>query len=104
MYPILARQRIRDMVPMATKRLGELAEQNANLEVSRKVVERVLDTSKVLESEPKVQINIFNNMSTDELKHLVTDNRELPGTFTDAEVVSDVDTSVTDDASTDSDA
>jgi predicted XRE-type DNA-binding protein len=56
-YPILAKRRMRNMVPKAMKRFEELMEQTENLEVSRKVTERALQESKVLDS-PEINVNL----------------------------------------------
>lgn len=65
--PGLARRKIKSMVPLAVQRQQELMEQNVNLEVSRKVSASVLESQKVLESTPSVQVNVYQNMKTDDL-------------------------------------
>lgn len=85
-YPLLARQKIRSMVPKAVKRFGELMEQTENLEVSRKVTERVLETEKVLENAPSVQVNVFQTMQETELKQILEGKTIRPDAI-DAELV-----------------
>ncbi len=86
-FPLLAKRRIKSMVPKAVERLGELMSQTENLEVSRKVVERVLDTEKVLESQPTTQINVFASLSTQDLARKLEEIREAPSNIVDSEVV-----------------
>jgi hypothetical protein len=85
-YPILARQRLRNMVPQAVRRMGELMTQTENLEVSRKVTERVLDTEKVLENQPQIQVNVFQSLPESELKQLV-DTQRIKDSAIDGEII-----------------
>lgn len=90
-YPILARYAIRGMVPQAVGKYRKLMEQTDNLEVSRKVTERVLESSKTLDVDPKVQVNVFNTMSNNDLKEYLQRNNEhvntSEGPVIDAEVI-----------------
>jgi hypothetical protein len=90
-FPVLAHKRISGMMPKAVKKYEQLMDQTQNLEVSRKVTERVLESSKVLDSDPKVQVNIFQNMSnTDLKKYLQRDTTQMDtseGPVIDAEIV-----------------
>jgi hypothetical protein len=54
-YPLLAKRRMKSMVPKAMKRFDELMNQKDNPEVARKVSERVLLEQKVLAND---EINI----------------------------------------------
>jgi hypothetical protein len=65
--PGLARRKLKSMVPEAIERQRELMRQNDNLEVSRKVSASVLESQKVLESTPSVQVNVYQTMKTDDL-------------------------------------
>jgi DNA-binding CsgD family transcriptional regulator len=85
--PGLARRELKAYVPQAIRRFKELGEQNENLEVSRKVVERALDTAKVLESEPKIQINVFQNMKNDELARIVDQSKPTIQDIVDVDLV-----------------
>ncbi len=87
LFPVLARKKLKSMVPMAIKRLGQLANQDRNLEVSRKVTERVLDSEKVLEVQEIKIKNTFEVMPTDELTRIVKQNGDIANNAVDTELV-----------------
>jgi predicted XRE-type DNA-binding protein len=86
-FPVFAKRRLKAMVPMAVEKLGQLMNQKENLEVSRKVVERVLDTEKVLENHPTTQINVFQTMSSDDLMRKVEQITVAHGEVVDTDIV-----------------
>ena len=88
-FPLLARRKIKSLVPKAIKRFGQLMEQNENMEVSRKVSERVLDTEKVLEPETIKVINAVESLTNDELLARIKKSQELGMNVVDAEIVKD---------------
>ena len=89
-FPVLARRKLGSMVPKAMRRFGQLMEQNDNLEVSRKVVQGVLESKKVLDPEPKTQINIYQQMPVEELKRMVDDSKVIDIPLSDVEMVTDL--------------
>lgn len=56
-YPLMARRRIKSLIPKATKRFEELMDQKDNLKVSYDVVTRVLSNEKVLDGE-EINVNL----------------------------------------------
>ena len=85
--PLIARQRIAGMVPKASKRLTELMEQNVNLEVSRKVTERVLTEKKVLDVPETKVVAEITLKTVDELRKMVQEAASVPQTVIEAELV-----------------
>lgn len=89
LFPILARRRIKGMMPQAVRRYQELMNQDVNLEVSRKVSESVLRESKVLES-PDVTIrNTIELLPNEKLLEIIGKVKDVSGAVIDAEIVSD---------------
>jgi DNA-binding transcriptional regulator LsrR (DeoR family) len=89
-FPILARRRLKSLVPKAMDRMERLLEQTDNLEVSRKVTESVLNHSKVLETQPTVTVNVISSMPTSELARLLEQKPVIPSNVVDAELVDDM--------------
>jgi len=88
-YPVLARSRVKAMVPDAVKRYGELLKQKDNPEVARKVTERILDTNKVLDAQPQVQVNVFATMPLENVVARVNTVLKTPAApIFDAEIIS----------------
>lgn len=86
-FPILARRKMRSMVPKAVRKFEELMDQTENLEVSRKVTERVLTESKVLDA-PEIHVkNSVEVKTTDELQQILKQATSLPTNVVDAELV-----------------
>lgn len=92
-FPVLARRHLSGMIPEAVAKYKGLMKQTENLEVSRKVTHDVLTSQKVLEPTPHIQVNVFQNMSNDELRAFLGRSEGLPAvqeTSIDAEIVDDV--------------
>jgi hypothetical protein len=86
-FPEMARRKLKASVPELTGRYIELAKQDLNLGVAEKVVSRVLDSQKVLESTPPTQTNVFVNMSFDDLKRKVDQTGVVPGSVVDSSLI-----------------
>lgn len=88
--PAKARRVLKEAIPELSVRYLELGLQNENLGVAEKAVARVLDSQKVLENQaPTTQINVFQGMSTSELKQKLEQIRFSPTDAVDAEIVDD---------------
>ncbi len=88
-YPILARSRIKSMVPKAVHRLERLMNQNENYAVSEKVVSKILDSEKVLEPSPQRFIHEIQMKSVSELQEIIDKSKALPQVILDAEIISE---------------
>lgn len=88
-YPILAKRRIKSMVPRAVERLGELMNQRDNLQVSEKVVSKILDSEKVLEPVDRRIIHEIQLKTVKELQDIIKGSKSLPKQAIEAEIVSD---------------
>lgn len=91
-FPEMARRKVKSLIPKAMGKVEALLDQTANLEVSRKVMESVLASQKVLENQPTTQINVFQNMSVDDLKRKVDEISDMSAHVVDSSVVEDTDT------------
>jgi hypothetical protein len=85
-FPEMARRRFKAAVPELTSRALDLARQNENLGVAEKVVARVLDSQKVLESTPQTQINVFQTMSIDDLRRKIEGIKGTVGDVIEGEI------------------
>src|SRR3954465_3732764 len=56
-FPLLAKRKVRSLVPKAVGRLEELMNQDLNMAVSEKVVSKILDQADVLSPQPTVVIH-----------------------------------------------
>lgn len=86
-YPILAKRRIKSLVPKAVHKLENLMEQNVNLGVSEKVVSRILDSEKVLEPQERKVIHELQMKSTEELQQIIDNASKLPKQVIEAEII-----------------
>lgn len=89
-YPILARAKIKGMVPKAIKRFNELMEQNNNLVVSEKVTTRVLDSQKVLAPVEIKHTHELGNATIEELHRIVNQSQQILEPVIDGELVDPV--------------
>lgn len=81
--PHLARQRIKHLIPKATKAMQEMVEQTDNLAVREKVVARVLANEKVLDA-PEITIkNEITLKTVTELQQMVQSAGIMPTTVVD---------------------
>lgn len=85
-YPILARRRIKSLVPSAVKRLERLMNQNVNLNVSEKAVSKILDSEKVLEPSVRHIVHEIQTKSVKELQDIIQGGKELPRQVIEAEI------------------
>jgi hypothetical protein len=76
--PHIARQRIKQLVPKATKAMEQLVEQNDNLMVKEKVVSRVLANEKVLDAPEIIVKNEITLKTVTELQQMVQSAGLMP--------------------------
>lgn len=88
-FPVLARRRIKSMIPKAINRLDYLMNQSDNMAVSEKVVSKILDSEKVLEPSPQKHIYELQFKSVEELQAIILNASSLPSAAIDAEIVSE---------------
>lgn len=86
-YPILARAKIKGMVPKAIKRFNELMEQSDNLGVSEKVATRVLDSQKVLAPVEITHIHQLSEATIEELHSMVNQSQQIMQPVIEGELV-----------------
>lgn len=86
-YPVLARNKIRGMVPKAIKRFNDLMNQEANLAVSEKVTTRVLDSQKVLAPVEITHIHELGHATIDELHRIVNQSQQILEPVIDGELI-----------------
>lgn len=89
-YPVLAKRRIKSMVPRAISRMSELMNQNNNLNVAEKVASRILDSEKVLEPSTHKIIHEIQTKSVKELHDIIEACKSIPQPVIEAEIVADV--------------
>lgn len=87
--PIIARQRIKSMVPKATRALESLVDQNENLAVKEKAVTRVLADQKVLDAPEIVVRHDITVKSTQELEQMIRSSQVIPPHVIEAEYSED---------------
>ena len=90
-YPILAKRRIKSMLPKAVERLDHLMNQSENYAVSEKVVSKILDSEKILEQSPRTIIHEIQMKSVKELQDIIQDAATLPQQVIEAEIVAETD-------------
>lgn len=88
-HPILAKRRIKSLVPKAVGKLEELMMQTTNMNVSEKVVSKILDSEKVLEPQERKIVHELQFKSTQDLQKIIQDAQALPQPVFEAEIVSD---------------
>lgn len=88
-YPILARKRIKSLVPQAVGKLEKLMNQRQNLAISERVVSKILDSEKVLEPSTHKIIHEIQLKSVKELQDIVEGSKTLPRQVIDAEIMED---------------
>jgi len=76
-FPQKAKDHLQAMLPKAVKKYEKLLDQSVNLEVSRKVADRLLDHSKVLDQETQIRINVIAEMPTDKVVAIVRDGLKI---------------------------
>lgn len=86
-YPILARARVKGMVPRAVVRFSQLMEQGANLGVSEKVTTRVLDSQKILNPVEIKHTHELGRATIDELQRIVGESRQIHEPVIEGEIV-----------------
>lgn len=86
-FPLLAKQRVRSLVPKAVQRLDDLMSQNENMAVSEKVVSKILDQAHVLTPSPQVVIHELRMKTTQELQDIIDVGMKIQGPVIDAEIV-----------------
>lgn len=89
-YPVLAKRKIKSMVPRAIDRLGELMDQNFNMAVSEKIASKILDSEKVLEPATHKIIHELQLKSVKELQTIIEGAKAVPQQVFDGEIVVDV--------------
>lgn len=88
-YPILAKRRIKSMVPKAINRLEELMIQDDNMQVAEKVASKILDSEKVLEPVERKIVHEIQLKSVKELQDIIEGSKSLPQPVIDADIVSE---------------
>jgi predicted transcriptional regulator len=86
-FPIVARMRVKQMIPKAVKAQQELIEQKENLMVRDKASARVLETGNIFVPQPTVQVNVIQQLTNDELARLVNKNQSLTLNSVDTDIV-----------------
>lgn len=86
-YPLLAKRRIKSLVPKAISRMEYLMKQSVNLQVSEKVVSKILDSEKVLEPVERRIIHEIQMKSVKELQDIIQGGKDLPRQVIEAEIV-----------------
>lgn len=88
-YPLLAKRRIKSMVPKAINRLEELMIQDDNMQVAEKVASKILDSEKVLEPVERKIVHEIQLKSVKELQDIIEGSKSLPQPVIDADIVSE---------------
>lgn len=88
-YPILARARLKGMVPKAIKRFNQLMAQETNLGVAEKVTTRVLDSQKVLAPLEITHVHELGKATIEELHALVNQSQEIQQPVIDGSLAQD---------------
>jgi hypothetical protein len=84
-FPLIARTRRKSLIPKAVQVERELLD-SENDEVRRKVVASVYSDHKISESEPQIQVNVFQSLPESELKQLV-DTQRIKDSAIDGEII-----------------
>lgn len=88
-HPVLAKRRIKSLVPKAVGKLEQLMMQDSNMHVSEKVVSRILDSEKVLEPTERKVIHELQFKSVEELQNIIEGAKSLPTQAIEAEIITE---------------